>query len=80
MYYDKDGDLKPGKKGNIFAKITNFIAGNHFIIKQKYKKIVNKVSQYLYGFYRNLLKYATVAKIHGSCGRGGRSGKIEVLV
>lgn len=34
MYYDKDGDLKPGKKGNIFAKITNFIA-NHFIKSNK---------------------------------------------
>lgn len=36
MYYDKDGELKPGKKGNtIFAKTTNFIADNNFIINQK---------------------------------------------
>lgn len=36
MYYDKDGDLKPGKKGNIiFAKTTNFIANNNFIMNQK---------------------------------------------
>lgn len=35
MYYDKDGDLKPGKKGNIiFAKIMNFTVDN-FIINLK---------------------------------------------
>jgi hypothetical protein len=35
MYYDKDGDLKPGKKGNaIFTKTTNFIVDN-FIINRK---------------------------------------------
>jgi len=30
MYYDKEGDLKPGKKGNIFIKIflINFTADN----------------------------------------------------
>lgn len=42
MYYDKDGDLKPGKKGTIiiiFAKIVNFAVNNFIINKRRYKQI-----------------------------------------
>lgn len=68
MYYDKDGDLKPGKKGNIiFAKTMNFTVDNQF------KKIYTGLSifQYFHDFCRNMLIYATMAKVHGCCGGGG---------
>jgi len=73
MYYDKDGDLKPGKKGKNFANIKLYIAENNFTIrKNKYTKgFVNKIFHYLYCFYRNMLNFATMAKVYGCCGRGG---------
>lgn len=64
LYYDKDANLKPGKKGiYLCISLTNLqampnVMRNHFVL------------------YRYLLKYAAVAKILVRCGRSGQSSKI----
>lgn len=80
MYYDKDGDLKPGKKGNlIFSKhyffntlqliISLSITKNNILYKKINISMFNL--NYLSGSYRYMFIHATVAKVHVSCGRGG---------